>query len=369
MAVPLLDLGAQYRRMQGEIDAVVAEIFESQQFIGGPRIEALETAVATYCGVPYAAGVASGTDALLLLLKAAGVAHGTEVITTPFTFFATAGAISNAGACPVFVDIEPRTYTIDVSRIEERITERTRAILPVHLFGQCADMEPILALAEKHSLFVIEDAAQAIGARYKGRMACSLGHAGALSFFPSKNLGGAGDGGMVVTRDAQLEARVRLLRNHGASATYYHEIVGTNSRLDALQAGVLSVKLRHLDQWSRERRANAAYYDERFADIPEVVTPFVSPDCHHVYNQYVMRLPKRDHARKLLAERGIGCAVYYPLSLHRQECFLGLGYDENAFPHSNAACNEVLALPVYPELTRDQQDEVVDAVKEHLVRV
>ncbi|MGI6461078.1 MAG: DegT/DnrJ/EryC1/StrS family aminotransferase [Candidatus Hydrogenedentales bacterium] len=366
MAIPLLDLQAQYRDIREEVDAAVAEVFSSQQFIGGPKVESVEQSLAKYLGVPYAVGVASGTDALLLLLKAAGAGPGTEVITSPFTFFATAGTVSNAGARPVFVDIEPRTFNIDVTQIEAKVTERTRAIIPVHLFGQCADMDPILDLAERHNLIVIEDAAQAIGARYKERPACSMGHAGTLSFFPSKNLGGAGDGGMVITRDAALDAGVRLLRNHGASETYFHQIVGTNSRLGALQAAVLLVKQRHLDRWSEARRANAAYYDEQFAALSEVVTPYVSPDCHHVYNQYVIRIPERERARQLFAERGIGCAIYYPRSLHRQECFLNLGYPEDAFPYSNAACDEVLALPVFPELTREQQDEVVGAVKDHL---
>lgn len=366
MAIPLLDLRAQYLRIKDEIDEAVAEIFESQQFIGGPKVEALERAIADYARAPYAVGVASGTDALLLLLKASDAAAGAEVITTPFTFFATAGAIFNVGARPVFVDIDPKTYNIDPNAIEEKISPRTRAILPVHLYGQCADMDPILELAAKYNVFVIEDAAQSLGARYKGRPACSLGHAGALSFFPSKNLGGAGDGGMAVMRDSEIEARVRLLRNHGASETYYHQLVGTNSRLDALQAAVLLVKLRHLEQWTEERRANAAYYNQKFAEMPEVITPYVSPECHHVYNQYVIRLPKRDQARELFAKRGIGCSVYYPLPLHRQECFLDLEYDENAFPNSCAACEEVLALPVYPELAREQQDEVVNAVKDHL---
>ncbi|MFO7976135.1 MAG: DegT/DnrJ/EryC1/StrS family aminotransferase [Candidatus Hydrogenedentota bacterium] len=366
MTVPFLDLRAQYQRIKNDIDQVVAEIFESQQFIGGPKVEALERAIAEYVGASFAVGVASGTDALLLLLKAAEAAAGAEVITTPFTFFATAGAIFNAGARPVFVDIDPRTYNIDASQIEEKINERTRAILPIHLFGQCADMDRILELAEKYNVFVIEDAAQSIGAEYKGRPACSMGHGGALSFFPSKNLGAAGDGGMAVTQDAAIESRVRLLRNHGASETYYHQLVGTNSRLDALQAGVLLVKLRHLDQWIDERRANATYYNQKFAEMPEVITPYVSPDCHHVYNQYIIRLPKRDEARKLFAERGVGCSVYYPRPLHRQECFLELDYAENDFPNSSAACEEVLALPIYPELSREQQDEVVATVKEHL---
>lgn len=367
MPVPLLDLRAQYRTIKDEIDAAVAEVFATQQFIGGSKVEALEAAVAAYTGASYTVGVASGTDALLLLLKAAKVGPGAEVITTPFTFFATAGAIHNAGARPVFVDIDPLTYNIDVSGIESRITERTRAILPVSLFGQCADMDPIVEIGKRYGLCVIEDAAQSIGARYKGRASCGLADAGALSFFPSKNLGGAGDGGMAVTSDEGLREGVRLLRNHGADGgAYLHRIVGTNSRLDALQAAVLLVKLGHLDAWAEQRRAHAAYYDRCFADLPDVITPHVSEHCYHVYNQYVIRLPERDRARKLLLDRGIGCNVYYPLSLHEQECFLHLGYAADDFPESSRASREVLALPVYPELMREQQDEVIAAVKYHI---
>ncbi len=369
MPIPLLDLRAQYQRIKEEIDPVVAELFETQHFIGGPKVEALEKAIAEYTGAPHAVGVASGTDALLLLLKAANAGAHAQVITSPFTFFATAGAIFNAGAEPVFVDIDPQTFNIDVNQIEAKINEKTRAIMPVHLFGQCADMDPILELAEKYDLYVIEDAAQSLGARYKDRPACGLGHAGALSFFPSKNLGGAGDGGMAVTSDAELMEHVRLMRNHGAGTTYYHSIVGTNSRLDALQAAVLLVKLNHLNDWAEERRANAAYYNEELGEIEGVTTPFVREDCDHVYNQYVIRLPERDRARELFQERQIGCSVYYPLPLHCQECFEHLDYEEEDFPVASQASREVLALPVFPELTREQQDEVIQAVKDHVARL
>ena len=366
MAVPLLDLQAQYARIREEVDAVVAEVFASQRFVGGPKVEALEEAVAAYCDVPHAVGVASGTDALLLSLKAIGVGPGDEVITSPFTFFATAGTITNAGAKPVFVDIEADTYNIDPKQIEGAVTERTKAIIPVHLFGQCADMAPIMATAGKHDLHVIEDAAQAIGARYHGAPAGSLAHAGALSFFPSKNLGGAGDGGMVLANDAALAQTVRQLRNHGADGGYLHAIVGTNSRLDALQAAVLLVKLKHLDDWARERQENAAYYDRCLGGLGGITTPTVQAGHLHVYNQYVIRIPERDKARELLQSRGIGCSIYYPLPLHLQECFAHLGYSERDCPNAVRASREVLALPIYPELERAQQDEVVQAIRDHL---
>lgn len=366
MPVPMLDLQAQYRRIQPEIDAAVAEVFESQRFIGGPEVEGLEKAVAEYLAVEHAIGVASGTDALLLSLKALGVNSGDEVITSTFSFFATAGAAANAGATPVFVDIDPDTFNIDVSQIEARITEWTRAIMPVHLFGQCADMDPILEIAAKHKLPVVEDAAQAIGARYKGRPACTIGNAAALSFYPTKNLGGAGDAGMVIARDARLAEAVRRLRNHGADTAHLHKVVGTNSRLDAIQAAVLEVKLKYLDGWNEQRRAHAAYYNTRFANMPEVTTPVERGGNHHVYHQYVIRIPARDAARELFERRGIGCSVFYPLPLHQQECFRAFGCHETACPRAVEASKEVLALPIYPELTPEQQDQVVDAVKEHL---
>ena len=366
MAVPMIDLRAQYRSIKAEIDAEIAEIFESQGFVGGPKVEQFESAIARYLGVDHALSVASGTDALLLALKAAGVKDGSEVITTTFSFFATAGAIANAGAKPVFVDIDPVTFNIDVTQIESRITKRTRAIVPVHLYGQCADMDPIMAMAAKHGLRVIEDAAQSLGARYRGRLGCTFGDAATISFYPTKNLGGAGDGGIVVTRDRELGETVRLLRAHGGDRTYYHRIVGTNSRLDAIQAAVLQVKLKYLDQWNERRRANAAHYDDLLKDVAEVVVPVEAQGNYHVYHQYVLRLPRREEAKALLSRKGIGCAVFYPLPLHRQQCFRHLGYEESDCPCASQACKEVLALPMYAELQPEQQEEVVAALKEHL---
>lgn len=368
MAVPMLDLRAQYDRIKPEIDAAVADIFESQSFVGGPLLGAFENAMAAYTGAAHAVAVASGTDALLLLLKALDAAPGDEVITTSFSFFATAGAIANAGLTPVFVDIDPATYNIEPALIEAAITPRTRVILPVHLYGQCADMDPIMRIARKHRLAVIEDCAQSLGARYKGNPACTLGDAAAISFYPSKNLGGAGDGGMVATSDDTLAERVRLLRAHGADTTYYHKIVGTNSRLDAIQAAVLLVKLGHLDTWNAERRERAAYYSEKLAAVPRIVTPKTLPGNVHVFHQYVIRIPHRDKARQFLQKRGIGCAVFYPIPLHAQECFRSLGYAEDACPNALQASREVLALPMFPELTRPQQDEVVGALADFIAQ-
>lgn len=366
MPVPMIDLRAQYRSLKPEIDAAVAEVFEVQGFVGGPKVEQFERDLARYLGVEHALSLASGTDALLLGLKAAGVKPGDEVITTTFSFFASAGAIANAGATPVFVDIDPVTYNIDASQIESHITERTRAIVPVHLYGQCADMDTVTAIAAKHGLRVIEDAAQALGARYHDRPAGTLGDAAATSFYPTKNLGGAGDGGMVFTNDQALGDAVRLLRAHGGDRTYYHRIVGTNSRLDAIQAAVLGVKLRHLDQWNLRRRECAARYNELLAELPEVVTPVEAPGNFHVYHQYVIRLPRRDEAKAHLAKKDVGCAVFYPLPLHCQQCFQDLGYAAEDRPVAVRACHEVLALPMYAELTPEQQSEVVAAIKEHL---
>lgn len=366
MPVPMIDLGAQYKRIKPEIDAAVAEVFESQGFVGGPKVQALETAVAKFVGSPHAIAVASGTDALLLLLKAIGVKGDDEVITTPFSFFATAGAIANVGARPVFVDIDPGSYNLDVNQVEMAITAKTRAIIPVHLYGQCADMSPIMDTAARHGLNVIEDAAQAFGAKYHGTSATIIGHGAAVSFYPTKNLGGAGDGGMVITRDDVIAERVRMLRAHGADTTYYHRIVGTNSRLDALQAAVLLVKLQYLAQWNEERRARAAYYSERLADVDGVIVPKESHGNYHVWHQYVVRLPKRDEAKRLFQERGIGCSVFYPVPLHLQECFEYLGYGEKDCPEAAQASREVLALPMFAELTDDQQDEVISAIKDHV---
>ncbi|NQT91167.1 MAG: DegT/DnrJ/EryC1/StrS family aminotransferase [Lentisphaerae bacterium] len=366
MQVPLLDLKAQYGTIRREIEEAVSEVFESQQFILGPTVAECEEAFARYGSCQFAVGVSSGTDALLASLMAEGIGHGDEVITTPFTFFATAGSITRTGAVPVFVDIRPDTFNIDVSRIEEVVTERTKAILPVHLFGQMAEMDPLLAIARKHGLCVIEDAAQAIGSERDGCRAGTVGEYGCFSFFPSKNLGGAGDGGMVVTGDPARAELLRTLRVHGSSARYHHEIVGGNFRLDALQAAVLLVKLRHLDDWTAARQANADRYDGMFRDAfpggDGPVSPPVRVAGRHVFNQYVIRVERRDELRRFLGEEGVGAAVYYPVPLHLQECFSGLGYGEGAFPESEKAANEVLALPVYPELTEDQARYVVERV-------
>ncbi len=363
MSVPMLDLGAQYDRIKNELTEAVTEVFETQGFVGGPNVQGLEQEIAQFLGAEHALAVASGTDALILALRAVGVKPGDEVIATTFSFFATGGAIANAGATPVFVDIDPATYNIDPTQIEARITERTKAILPVHLYGQCADMDAILAIAKKHNLAVVEDAAQAIGALYKDHAACTFGDAAALSFYPTKNLGGAGDAGMIIAGNDAVARQVDLLRNHGSDKTYHHIIVGTNSRLDAIQAAVLRIKLKYLAEWTEQRRTNAAYYDAQFAALDEVVTPAVREDCYHVYHQYVIRVPKRDAVLAFLRERGVGCAVFYPLPLHEQECFKPYGCHEMPCPNASQAAQEVLALPIYAELTREQQDEVVAGIK------
>lgn len=366
--VPLLDLKAQYATLRDEIHAAMDRVVESQHFILGPEVEALEQEVAAYSQCAYGIGVSSGTDALLVALMALEIGPGDEVITTPYTFFATAGCIARLGAKPVFVDIDPRTYNIDSTRIEAAVTPRTKAIMPVHLFGQMADMDPIMAIAARHNLAVIEDAAQAIGAEYKGRRAGSIGHLGCFSFFPSKNLGGFGDGGMVVSNDPALADRVRLLRGHGARPKYHHQVVGGNFRLDALQAGVLRVKLRHLDDWTAARQRNAARYRQLFAatGLTGVELPWESGDGRHIYNQFVIRLALRDSLMAHLKARQIGHEVYYPLSLHQQACFAGLGHGTGDFPASEAAALETVAIPIYPELTEAQQQVVVDAVVAHL---
>ena len=368
MQVPLLDLKAQYASIREEIRPVLDEVCDSQYFILGPRVASFEAAVAEYCGVPTACGVSSGSDALLMALMVEGIGPGDEVITSPYSFFATAGAVWRVGARPVFVDIDPSTYNIDAAGIEERITPRTKAIIPVHLYGQMADMDPINELAANHGLTVIEDAAQAIGAQYRGRQAGTLGDYGCFSFFPSKNLGGFGDGGMVVSRRAEVAERLAMFRNHGMYPNYYHAHVGGNFRLDALQAAVLEVKLRHLDDWAAARQTNAADYEELFAASPAagmVGLPQVAEytTCH-VRNQYIVRLPaeRRQDVWDGLREADVGCNVYYPVPLHLQECFADLGHSEGDFPVAEAAAKETLALPVYPELTAEQRRYVVDCV-------
>jgi len=371
MAVPLLDLKRQYRSIATEIRQRMDAVIEGQAFILGRPVEELEAEIASFLDVRHAIGVASGTDALLLPLKALDLSPGDEVITTPFTFFATAGAIHNAGGRPVFVDIEADTLNLDPERVEDAITPRTRAIVPVHLFGQMAEMGPIREIADRHGLFVLEDAAQAIGARQRvdgeWRTTGQLGDAAAFSFFPSKNLGGFGDGGMIVTDDPDLAQRLRRLRVHGGLTMYHHEEVGTNSRLDALQAAVLLAKLPHLEGWSAARRRNVEWYDERFAPLEEagrVRRPVIRGHNASVYNQYTLRVEDRDALREHLARRGIGHAVYYPLPLHVQPCFAYLGYGEGDFPESERAAREVISLPVFPELTEAELEEVAGAVQE-----
>jgi len=368
MEVPLLDLKAQFERIKDEVTAAIHSVLESQRFILGPEVSELEKAIAEYSNCAAAVGVSSGTDALLASLMTLGIGQGDEVITTPYTFFATAGSIWRVGAKPVFVDIEPETFNLDPTKIEAAITDKTKAIIPVHLFGQIAEMDPIVEVARKHDLYIIEDAAQAIGATYKGRKAGSIGTVGCFSFFPSKNLGGMGDGGMIVTQDVELADRLRQCRNHGSKPKYYHKWVGGNFRLDTLQAAILLVKLRYLDDWSAKRRANAARYDELFADVEEVITPTIREYNVSIYNQYVIRVPRRDELQAYLKDKGIGTAKYYPLSLHEQECFKSLGYKKGDFPESEKAAVESLALPIYPELTDEQIQYVAAMIKEFFSR-
>ena len=363
--VPLLDLKAQYQSIRDEIQEALLRVVESQYFILGPEVEALEQEVAAYSHCRYGIGVSSGTDALLVALMALSIGPGDEVITTPYTFFATAGAIARLGARPVFVDIDPLTYNIDPTAIEAAITPRTRAIMPVHLYGQMADMDPIMAIAAHHQLVVIEDAAQAIGAEYKGRRAGSIGHIGCFSFFPSKNLGGIGDGGMVTTNDPDLAARMRLLRAHGAQPKYYHQLLGGNFRLDAVQAAVVRVKLRYLDEWTAARQRNATRCRELLADVGATL-PTDAGYGRHIYNQFVIRCEQRDALMAHLKARQIGTEIYYPLPMHLQECFTDLGYQQGDFPASELAALETLAIPVYPELSDEQQHAVVRAVAESM---
>jgi len=386
MNVPLLDLKAQYSAIKADVDVAVADVMQSQHFILGPRVEQCEKAIAQYSQCLFGVGVSSGTDALMICLMADGIGHGDEVITTPFTFFATAGSIARVGATPVFVDIDPVTYNLDVGQVESKITKKTRAIIPVHLYGQMAEMDAVMQLAGKYGLTVIEDAAQAIGAEYKGRRAGSIGHYGCLSFFPSKNLGAAGDGGMVVTNDKQRAEKLVRLRSHGSKPKYYHKIVGGNFRLDALQAAVVSAKLPHLDGWTAARQRNAKRYDSLFAEsglqiagssgysrladarrggMPQVFIPTVVAD-RHIFNQYVIRVSTRDELKAALEAKGIGTETYYPVPMHLQECFAYLGQKSGAFPESESAAKQTLALPIYPELTDLQARYVVQSICDSL---
>ncbi len=363
MQVPLLDLKAQYATIKDEVLKQINEVLDSQRCIGGPKVEELEKKDAEVCGCKYAVGVSSGTDAILASLMSLGIGSGDEVITTPFTFFATAGCIARVGAKPVFVDIDPETYNINPSLIEPAITKKTKAVIPVHLFGQMADMDPIMQIAGQSSLAVIEDACQAISAAYKDKKAGGIGTCGCFSFFPSKNLGGIGDGGMVTTNDEELYHKLFILRNHGSEPKYYHKLIGGNFRLDPIQAAALLVKLPLLDKWSQARRKNAAYYTKKFKDSI-VGTPQISKDCVSIFNQYVIRVPRRDELLKHLQSQQIGCEIYYPVPLHLQECFAYLGCKQGDFPESEKAAREVLALPVYPELTSKMKDYVAKTILE-----
>ena len=362
MAVPLLDLKRQFQEIEGEIKETIEEVLESQRFILGPQVKQFEEEIASYCGTRYAVGVASGSDALLLALRALGVGLGDEVVTSSFSFFASAGSISRTGARPVFLDIDPETFNIDPSLIEAKISERTKVILPVYLFGQCADMDPILELARRYNLAVVEDAAQAIGSEYKGKRAGSIGALGCFSFFPSKNLGGYGDGGMVTTDDEELAEKVEILRKHGGRSEYNHSMIGYNSRLDALQAAILRVKLKHLDRWTSGRQENAAYYDQELAGLDGVKLPRDLGFGRHIYNQYTLRVKKRDELKEHLKEKGIGCKVYYPLPLPFQDCYRFLGYKEGDMPEAESAAQEVISIPIFPELSREEKEEVVGAI-------
>lgn len=371
--VPLLDLRLQFSPLRDEIDEAIREIVEAQAFVLGPTVERLEQDVASYVGAKHAIGCASGTDALILSLAAAGIGEGDEVLTSPFTFFSSASSAYKVGARPAFADIDAKTFNLDPESVERSIGKRTRALMPVHLFGQCAEMDTLNGIAAGKGLPVVEDAAQALGAAYRSAdqdaevKAGAIGTMGCYSFFPTKNLGGFGDGGMVVTSDDELAERLRLLRVHGGQQMYHHRWVGWNSRLDALQAAVLRVKLPHLDSWSEGRAANADRYDAWFRESGmieqgSVSVPVRAENCRHIFNQYTLRVQRRDDLREHLKGAGVGHSVYYPVPLHLQECFAELGYKKGDLPVAERACGEVISLPVFPELTREQQERVVSAV-------
>lgn len=367
MKVPLLDLSEQNQTLRPEIEAALGRVLDTNAFILGGEVQALEKELAEYCGAKHAIGCASGSDALLLALMALDVSYGDEVITTPYSFFATASAVTRLGAVPVFVDIDPATYNLDISQVEARITEKTRAIQPVHLYGQCADMAALREVAEKHGIPIVEDAAQAIGAEENGARAGAMSEIGCFSFYPSKNLGGMGDGGFMTTNDDELARKLFALRVHGSEERYYHKWVGLNSRLDGFQGAVLRVKLPHLDEWSEKRKANADRYRALFTDAgltEEIGLPFERGRVRHIYNQFVIRVPaRRDELRSFLAGNDIGTDIYYPVSLHLQECFAYLGYHEGDLPESERASRETLALPIFPELRPEQQEYVVDKIR------
>jgi len=363
MQIPMVDLKRQYSSIKSEIDAAISRVLESTRFIGGDEVSSLEAEIADYVGSRYAVAAASGTDALRLSLMALGIGPGDEVITTPFTFVATAEVIALCGAKPVFVDIDPRTYCIDPSKIEAAVTERTKAIIPVHLFGHPADWDRIEPIAEKYGLALVEDAAQSIGARYKGRKTCSLGDFGCLSFFPSKNLGAYGDGGMVTTDDPGHAKLMKMISLHGTDRKYYHKVLGLNSRLDAIQAAILRVKLRYLDGWNGRRREIAALYNEHLKGL-DVVLPFCQDGAVHVYHQYSIQVEGRDSVQEHLKKKGVASAIYYPVPLHLQEVFSYLGYGPGDFPVSEEVSRRIISLPMFPELTEDEVRYVAESVAE-----
>ena len=368
MHVPLLDLKEQNQTLRPEIEEALGRVLDSNGFILGGEVAELEKELAAYCDTKFAIGCASGSDAILLAFMALDIGPGDEVITTPYSFFATVSSITRLGATPVFIDIDPQTYNLDVTKVESKITSRTKAIEPVHLYGQCSDMAGLRAISERHRIPLIEDAAQAIGAEENGVRAGSMGAIGCFSFYPSKNLGGMGDGGFVTTNDESLAKKILALRVHGSEEKYYHKYVGLNSRLDGFQGAVLRVKLPHLDEWTDKRRANAENYGRLFTDLgltEQIGLPTERTNAKHIYNQYVIRVPqKRDELRAFLTEKGIGTDIYYPVPLHLQECFAYIGYSEGDMPESEKAARETLAIPIYPELSMEQQEYVAEAVAE-----
>ena len=362
MNIQMVDLIRQYQGLKAEVDAAVSRVLETARFINGPDVKAFAEEVARYLGVAYAIPCASGTDALQIAMMALGIGPGDEVITSPFTFIATAETIALLGARPVYVDVDPVTFNLDPKQVAEKITERTRAIIPVHLYGQPADMDSILAIAREHGLRVVEDAAQALGARYRNRKVCTLGDLACISFFPSKNLGAAGDAGMVVTSNPELAEKVRMIANHGSRVRYHHEILGINSRLDTIQAAILRVKLPHLDEWNRRRREAAHAYSKALASLP-VLTPTEQDYSYHIYHQYTIRTPRRDELREFLKAQGIPTAVHYPMPLHLQPAFKErFGYCEGDFPEAEKASQEVISLPMHPELTGEEIEYIVQAI-------
>jgi dTDP-4-amino-4,6-dideoxygalactose transaminase len=361
--IPLIDLKQQYASIKDEIDQAITKVLEESRFILGPDVKAFEEDITDYLGVKYAVGVASGTDALLIALKALGIKDGDEVITTPFTFIATAEAIKHAGAKPVFVDIDPRTYCLDPALIKSKLTKNTKAVLPVHLYGHAADMDAIVNLAKEHGLFVVEDCAQSLGAEFNGKKVGSIGHAGCLSFFPGKNLGCYGDGGMVVTNEEAIFENAKMYRLHGSKKKYFHEVSGFNSRLDTLQAAILSVKLKYLDRWNERRRQNALLYAKKLSGLPGIDVPYVNGQVNHSFNYYTIRVSDRPAVQQKLKNAGIGNMVYYPLSLHLQDVYRELGYKKGDFPAAEQAQEEVISLPMFAELSDEQIAKVAEVLR------